>query len=85
MFFRPLEFKELVSKNAQNIDWNSIVGKDASFDQNDDEDDISTNIKKESDNAEDSNLVKSQKNTTQKIAKIEPVAGPWATVAKNIQ
>lgn len=62
------------------------MGKDASLDQNDEDNNGKPNEKNEkNDKVKNDDVTELQRRTTEKVAKIEPVAGPWANVAKNIQ
>uniref|UniRef100_A0A183CQL8 Mediator complex subunit 17 n=1 Tax=Globodera pallida TaxID=36090 RepID=A0A183CQL8_GLOPA len=72
-YTKPLAFKDLLRKNARNIDWSKIIGEEAIFD---------TAIKKR--DSEDQLDETSNELAQPSKSLVEPVAGPWALVAKHL-
>lgn len=67
-----------MANNAQLINWRKVVGNEASLDDAINSDDEKESLN-EDDNMETDDQTKKEINI---VDKIEPVAGPWANVAK---
>ncbi|KAI1720658.1 mediator of RNA polymerase II transcription subunit 17 [Ditylenchus destructor] len=77
-YIKPPEFKEVIAKNAQSITWRDVVGAESSLDalmESDDDEKEAMDITEAGDLA----LKKEERES-----KVEPVAGPWAGVARNL-
>ncbi|KAH7730229.1 CBN-MDT-17 protein [Aphelenchoides avenae] len=74
-YTKPLEYKDLISKNARKVRWRGIVGSDATLDDTTTTDEEEEPMEEEVDEEAHSSETKGDRS-------IEPVAGPWAPVAK---
>uniref|UniRef100_A0A915D6D9 Mediator of RNA polymerase II transcription subunit 17 n=1 Tax=Ditylenchus dipsaci TaxID=166011 RepID=A0A915D6D9_9BILA len=80
-YIKPPEFKDVLAKNAQSINWRDVVGNEASLDLADDTDDEEKGM---GEDAEMDNLSNHPLKRETASSKVEPVAGPWSGVAKHL-
>lgn len=76
--FRPPDFKDVIAENSRKVKWRNIVGNDATLDD-------ATTTDEEEEHMEE--VLEDEAHVLAEKAdrSVEPVAGPWAPVAKCLQ